>query len=163
MVVALLGMRLWALGYFCLPDCGLWTALKIFLLLLLISRVSTQATESLTGIFNSCSYIVLLCNTAALHFAMVWIYLCAHTRDLNQPMSILIYNLISYFGNTYNHWLRKPEPKHYWLTCVYGYLFETYTYTKGSKTCCFGLWIYFLLFALIYLSAILYLSYPLFI
>lgn len=162
MVIALLGMWLWALGYFCLPDCGLWT-LKTILLFLLISRVSTQATESLTGVFNSFSYIVLLCNTAALHFAMVWIDLCAHTRDLNQSMSILIYNFISYFWNTCNHWLKKPETKHYWLTCVYGYLFETYTYTKGSKTCCFGLWICFLLFALIYLSAILYLSYPLFI
>lgn len=160
MVVALLGMWLWALGYFCLPDCGLWTALKIYLLLLLlISRVSTRATEFLTGVFHSFSCIVLLCNTAALHFAMVWIYLCAHTRDLNQPMSILIYYFISYFWNTHNHWLKKPGTKHYWLTRVYGCLFEIYT--KGSKTCCFGLWICFLLFAHIYLSAILYLSHPL--
>lgn len=126
MVVALLGMWLWALRYFCLPACGLWIALNIFLLLLLISRVSTRATEFLTGVFHSFSYIVL-CNTAALHFAMVWIYLCAHTRDLNQPMSIPIYYFISYFffskhTHTHNHWLKKPGTKHHWLTCVYGCL-----------------------------------------
>lgn len=125
MVVALLGMWLWALRYFCLPACGLWIALNIFLLLLLISRVSTRATEFLTGVFHSFSYIVL-CNTAALHFAMVWIYLCAHTRDLNQPMSIPIYYFISYFflkhTHTHNHWLKKPGTKHNWLTCVYGCL-----------------------------------------
>jgi hypothetical protein len=75
---------------------SLWTLVfKRFLLLIL--RASIQAPEFLAGVSDSFSYIVLLCNTAARHFAMVSIYLCAHARDLNQPSSIPVYYLISCF------------------------------------------------------------------
>lgn len=135
---------------------SLWTLDSIQNTVLLITRVSTQATEFLTGVFHSFSNLVFLCNTTALHFAMVWIFLCAHTRDLNWPMSIPIYYyFISYFWNIYtqNHWN--------WTLLANMCLRMLETYTKGSKTYCFGLWTCFLLFALIYLSAILYLSHPL--
>lgn len=71
-----------SLGYFCLPDCGLWTALKIFLLLLLISRVSTQATESLTGVFKSCSYIASVQHSRTSFWHMFDLPVCSqHQRS----------------------------------------------------------------------------------